>query len=92
MARLLGRLIAARWARWRGLLGASPAQQGQVSRALVSAPIGAMSIAIVVNVQTLYPGRAVPLMVTTVVGGALLSEALVQLLFRANREASGEPA
>ena len=35
-----------------------------------------------VNVQTLYPGRTVPLMVTAVVGGALFSEALVHLLFR----------
>lgn len=82
VARLVGRTAAARWARWRGLLHETPGEEALVTRAFVTAPIGALSIAIVVNVQTLYPGRAVPLMVTSVVGGALLSEALVQLLLR----------
>ncbi|MBO6936163.1 MAG: cation:proton antiporter [Deltaproteobacteria bacterium] len=82
VARLLARLAAVRFARWRGLLSHLPGEERPVSRALVSAPIGALSIAIVVNVQTLYPGRAVPLMVTAVVGGSLFSEALVHLLFR----------
>ncbi len=82
VARLFGRTAAARWARWRGLLHETPGEEALVTRAFVTAPIGALSIAIVVNVQTLYPGRAVPLMVTSVVGGALLSEALVQLLLR----------
>lgn len=82
LARLLGRVLAARVARTRGLLSETPGEEAAVSRAFVAAPIGALSIAIVVNVQTLYPGRAVPLMVTAVVGGALVSEILVQLTSR----------
>ncbi len=85
LARLLGRMAAARIARARGLLDEMPQEQGAVSRAFVSAPIGALSIAIVVNVQTLYPGRAVPLMVTAIVGGALVSEMLVQITARRSR-------
>ncbi|MCZ7682816.1 MAG: cation:proton antiporter [Sandaracinaceae bacterium] len=82
LARLLGRMLAARVAQTRGLLSETPGEEAAVSRAFVAAPIGALSIAIVVNVQTLYPGRAVPLMVTAVVGGALVSEVLVQLTSR----------
>lgn len=88
IARLLGRTIAARIVRARGLLHQTPSEEAAVSRAFVTAPIGALSIAIVVNVQTLYPGRAVPLMITVVVGGALVAEVLVQLssrLFKSRR-------
>lgn len=92
LTRLSGRALAARFARWRGAFAeAAPGGERALSRAFVSAPIGALSIAIVVNVQTLYPGRAVPLMVTAVVGGALVSEVMVQLWLRARR-ASAPPA
>ncbi len=91
LARLLGRMLAARVALARGLLSETPGEEAAVSRAFVAAPIGALSIAIVVNVQTLYPGRAAPLMVTAVVGGALASEILVQLTSRVARR-SPRPA
>jgi Kef-type K+ transport system membrane component KefB len=92
-ARLVGRGVAARIARGRGLMHQTPGEEMAVSRAFVAAPIGALSIAMVVNVQTLYPGRAVPLMITVVVGGALASEVLVQLssrLFRSRQRSTSE--
>lgn len=89
IARLIGRSLAARLARARGLLRETPGEEGTVERAFVAAPIGALSIAIVVNVQALYTDPAVPLMVTVVVGGALVSEILVQLSARVLRARRG---
>lgn len=89
LSRVAGRALAARIARYRGdLAPMAPGEERAVSGAFVSAPLGALSVAMVVNVQTLYPGRAVPLMVTTVVGGALVSEVLGQLRLRSRRPSS----
>ncbi|MBX3274017.1 MAG: cation:proton antiporter [Sandaracinaceae bacterium] len=81
-ARLLGRALAAKIAHLRGMLHEAPGEEAEVSRAFVLAPVGALSIAIVVNLKTLYPGETVPIMVTAVVGGALFSELHVQVSSR----------
>jgi hypothetical protein len=48
-------------------------------RSLIFSPMGALSIAIVVNAQDLYSGAAVPWMVTAVIGGAIVTEIIVQV-------------
>ena len=48
----------------------------------VFSPIGALSIAIVVNAQDLYFGAAVSWMVTAVIGGAIVTEVIVQIASR----------
>jgi hypothetical protein len=50
--------------------------------ALSVAPIGPLAIAILVNAQLLYPGRSTALVASAVVGGALLTEVVVQLVAR----------
>lgn len=47
-------------------------------RVLTAGPIGALSIAIVVNAQDLYPAPSISWIVTAVIGGAFLGEILVQ--------------
>ncbi|MFN3323520.1 MAG: cation:proton antiporter [Bryobacteraceae bacterium] len=51
-------------------------------RALALAPIGALSIAIVVNAQDLYFGPALPWMVTAVIGGGIATEIILQAFSR----------
>jgi hypothetical protein len=46
------------------------------------APMGALAIAIVVSAQDLYVGSTVSWMVTTVIGGAVATEIITQLLLR----------
>jgi hypothetical protein len=41
-----------------------------------------LAIAIVVNAQLLYPGRSISLIASAVIGGAILTEAAVQLVSR----------
>jgi hypothetical protein len=82
LARIAGRSLGARIVYARGLLHQAPGEETEVARTFIHAPIGPLSIAIVVNVETLYQGRALPLMITAVVGGALLSEVFVQLSMR----------
>jgi hypothetical protein len=47
---------------------------------LALAPMGALAVAIVVNVQALYSGFTISWMVTTVIGGAIASEIAVQVI------------
>ena len=68
--------------KWVGLVLWRPSQ-GQVlstaeQRGLVISPVGALSIAIVVSAQTLYAGAGSPLIVTAVIGGAILTEFIIQ--------------
>jgi hypothetical protein len=83
-ARLLGR--------WSGLRLGLARAGGAFSlaederRALLVAPLGALSLAIVINAQMLYPGGSISLIVTAIVGGAVFTEVLVQL---ANRRRAG---
>ena len=51
-------------------------------RALTLAPMGALSVAIVVSAQDLYSGPTVAWIVTAVVGGSLVTEAVLQMAFR----------
>ena len=46
------------------------------------APMGALAIAIVVSAQDLYVGSTVSWMVTTVIGGAVVTEIITQLILR----------
>lgn len=49
---------------------------------LAAAPMGQLSVAIVVSALLLYPHGNVPLMVTAVLGAAIVTEVLVQVLVR----------
>lgn len=53
-------------------------------RSLIFSPMGALSIAIVVNAQDLYFGAAVSWMVTAVIGGAIITEVVVHVASRRN--------
>jgi hypothetical protein len=78
VARLLGKGLGMRAWRARALGEMSDEEQSR----LTLAPMAALAIAVVVNAQDLYLGREVPWMVTTVIGGAILTEILVQVLAR----------
>ena len=73
-ARLVMRAVAAWTARSAQLLDLGPLE----SRTLAIAPIGSLAIAIVVNAQLLYPSDSIRGAVVAVVGGALITEVLVQ--------------
>lgn len=60
--------------------------------ALALSPIGALSIAIVINAQLLYPGGSISLIVSAVIGGAILTEVLLQFLSRKRRARNSDPA
>lgn len=60
-------------------------------RSLIFSPIGALSIAIVVNAQDLYPDATVSWMVTAVIGGAILTEIIVQVASRSGAITEPEP-
>jgi Kef-type K+ transport system membrane component KefB len=68
-------------------VGASLAARGTDSgiglderEALAVAPMAPLAIAIVVNAQLLYPGGSVSLIASAVIGGAILTEVVVQLV------------
>lgn len=48
-------------------------------RNLAASPMGALSIAIVINAQDLYSGQTLPWIVHAVIGGSLLTELVVQV-------------
>lgn len=73
--RLFGKWIAARIV-WRR-------ENIESRRALALAPMGPLAIAIVISGQLLYSGRTLALVSSAVVGGALLTEILLQLGRRA---------
>lgn len=78
VSRLAGKWLAATLALRHERLPVSALE----SRSLAISPVGALAIAIVVNAQLLYPGGAIGLVVSAVVGGAMLTEAFVQLTTR----------
>lgn len=86
-ARLLARSAAMRFG-WGGHLPL----EAPARRALVFGPMGGLPVAIVVNAGILYPGRSVSWMVTAVLGGAIVSEVLVQLVMRAEAPAASPTA
>ena len=80
--------------KWLGVLAAkrraTPELTQEERRGLIFSPIGALSIAIVVNAQDLYPDATVSWMVTAVIGGAIVTEIIVQAASRGG--AITEPA
>jgi Kef-type K+ transport system membrane component KefB len=83
--RLAARALAARVAHRAQLLDLGPEER----RNLAIAPVGSLAIAIVVNAQLLYPSESIRDATVAVVGGALLTEAIVQTI---RRRGSGSPA
>jgi Kef-type K+ transport system membrane component KefB len=79
-ARLLGKWLGVRMGRHLVPGGLTPDEQ----RSLIFSPMGALSIAIVVNAQDLYFGAAVPWMVTAVIGGAIMTEIIVKVSGRSS--------
>ena len=77
-ARVLGRWAGAK-AAFR--IGALDLDEG-ARRVIAVAPVGSLAIAIVVNAQLLYPGGSIADAVVAVVGGALVTEALVHAVHR----------
>ena len=77
-ARLFGKWLAVRICRTEVPSGLSFEEQ----RSLIFSPMGALSIAIVVNAQDLYYGSVISWMVTAVIGGAIVTEIIVQLVSR----------
>ncbi len=61
----------------------SPVEQ----RNLAASPMGALSVAIVVNAHQLYSGDTLPWIVNAIIGGAILTEVAVQL-FAYSKDAS----
>ena len=80
-ARLFGKWLAVKVCRKELPDGLSLGEQ----RALIFSPMGALSIAIVVNAQDLYYGAVISWMVTAVIGGAIVTEVIVQIASRRNR-------
>ena len=78
IARLLGKWLAVVICRKRLEGGLSADER----HSLIFSPIGALSIAIVVNAQDLYSGPTVSWMVTAVIGGAIVTEVIVQIATR----------
>ena len=74
-ARLLGKWLGVKLCGQTMLQKLTPAEQ----RSLIFSPMGALSIAIVVNAQDLYFGPAISWMVTAVIGGAIVTEMIVYM-------------
>ncbi len=79
-ARLFGKWLAVKLCRKELQGGLSTDEQ----RTLIFSPMGALSIAIVVNAQDLYFGSAISWMVTAVIGGAIVTEVIVQIASRSS--------
>lgn len=77
-ARLFGKWLAVKACRKEVPNGLSADEQ----RSLIFSPMGALSIAIVVNAQDLYFGSTISWMVTAVIGGAIVTEVIVQIASR----------
>jgi Kef-type K+ transport system membrane component KefB len=77
-ARVLGRWAGAKAAARFGGLDLD----ADARRVVAVAPVGSLAIAIVVNAQLLYPGGSIADAVVAVVGGALVTEALVHAVRR----------
>lgn len=73
-ARLFGKVLGVRLCRNQISSGLSVDEQ----RRLIFSPMGALSIAIIVNAQDLYFGETISWMVAAVIGGAILTEVIVQ--------------
>jgi Kef-type K+ transport system membrane component KefB len=77
-ARLGGKWLGATLVSHNGSCDFSPDER----RGLAMAPIGALSIAIVVSAQDLYSSQTIPWIVTAVIGGAIATEIFLQVVLR----------
>lgn len=78
LARLAGKWTAVQAISRRGEVDLGAPER----RALAVSPMGPLAVAIVVNAQLLYPGGSISLIVSAVLGGAIVTEVLVQLWAR----------
>ena len=90
LARTLGRYLGVRIARRVPLDTHDSELVGSADAGLVFAPMGALSIALVVSAQTLYVSRYVHLFVTAVIGGSIVLEVLVQITARTRGTGASE--
>jgi hypothetical protein len=77
-ARMLGKWLGAGLGLYRANVQLTPEER----QALAVSPMGPLAIAIVVNAQLLYPGGSISHIVAAVIGGAILTEVIVQLVSR----------
>jgi len=77
-ARLLGKWLGTRV----GLFHSDLQLVAEERQVLAVSPMGPLAIAIVVNAQLLYPGGSISPIVAAVIGGAVLTEIIVQLVSR----------
>lgn len=82
--------FAGKWlGTWLGARYAGTTMSTYERQALAVSPMGPLAIAIVVNAQLLYPGGSISPIVAAVIGGAILTEIVVQLMSR--RAAGSNP-
>jgi hypothetical protein len=74
LSRLTGKVLALRLARF----GREPKLSADEQRVLAVGPLGPLALAIVVNAQLLYPGGSISMIVTALLGGAIVLEVVVQ--------------
>jgi hypothetical protein len=82
LARVLGRSLGARVARRLPKDARHPGLDEMEPVDLVTPPMGALALAFVVTARTLYESQAVQAIVTAVIGGAVLTEIIVQVMAR----------
>ncbi len=80
MLLFVGTRLATRFIGVRLFMGQYPDSLTPVEqRNLAASPMGALSIAIVINAQDLYSGQTIPWIVNAIIGGSLLTEIVVQV-------------
>jgi len=80
MLLFVGTRLATRFIGVRLFMGQYPDSLTPVEqRNLAASPMGALSIAIVINAQDLYSGETIPWIVNAIIGGSLLTEIVVQV-------------
>jgi hypothetical protein len=79
-------VIARLFGKWLAVQSCKKEMREQLTadeqRNLIFSPMGALSIAIIVNAQDLYYGATISWMVTAVIGGAIVTEVIVQIFTR----------
>jgi hypothetical protein len=82
LARVLGRWLGLRIARRLPSDSRHPGLDEVDDPDLVAPPMGALALAFVVTARTLYESSAIQAIVTTVIGGAVATEIIVQIAVR----------
>lgn len=79
--RLLGKTLGFRAAEWTGETGLSSLER----RALSYAPVGTFAVAVIISARDLYPDSFIQVILTAVIGGALVSEGIIRFYFSRTR-------